>query len=145
MSIEQEFSEYQDIWDDCNLGYVICENKSGLSGLPAINEIISKNARFNSYKSGISQLSQRVENEAQRLFFEMTNEAISMSYGDHRQLSDDELYRLFYSFIRSVGDGEFFTNFSDDGWFSLTNHTRDSLFCLVGKEKIGMWFSYDDE
>lgn len=152
MSIEKEFIKYHDIWGDCSLGYVISENKSGLSGLAAIKVIISENTKFNFHpwldtKEEISLpengINQRSKNEAQKLFLIMAKEAIS--YGSDKQLSDSELNRLFHSFFSSVGDGEFFANFSNNSWQPVTKHTRDCLLCLVGKEKIGMWFSCDDE
>ncbi|MEW8316550.1 MAG: hypothetical protein AB2669_06455 [Candidatus Thiodiazotropha endolucinida] len=98
MSIESSFSKHQAIWDDCYLGYVICDNPNRSKGLRAIQKCVSHNVEFNFYpwlngkeeirlpENGLNQVTPE---EFGNLFMVMAKEAIN--YGSEIRLSNVEL------------------------------------------------------
>ncbi|WP_444913283.1 hypothetical protein [Microbulbifer sp. PAAF003] len=152
MSIKIEFCKHQDIWDDCYLGYVICENNSKNTGQEAIKAVIERDISFNFYpwlnetesislpKNGLIKISR---NEFENIFFRMAQEAVS--YGSDKRLLDREIKTILDSFITDVDGRDFYSNCTHSGWRPVTLHSRDNFLCVVGKHKIGMWLSCDDE
>lgn len=152
MSIESEFTKHQKIWDDCYLGYVFLPNSIGQTDQNAIKKCLSEVGSLNFYPwlnesetiifptGGLSQVS---FNKFENLFLAMANEAIR--HGSEYRLSESELKKLLTSFQEGLVDAKYFSNFTKSGWRPVTNHSRDSFLCAVGKHRIGMWLSCDDE
>jgi hypothetical protein len=152
MSIEESFAKYQDVWNDCYLGYILLNNPSGKTGQVVIQECLSQNTMLDFYpwlndkealtfpSSGLNKVSIQ---EFEDLFLHMAVEAIR--YGSEHEVSNADLKRLFASFQEEFVNPVFFSNFTRSGWRPVTNHSRDSFLCAVGENKIGMWLSCDDE
>jgi hypothetical protein len=95
MSIESSFSKHQAIWDDCYLGYVICDNHNRSKGQQAIQECISHNVEFDFYtwlngkeeirlpENGLNQVTPE---EFGNLFMVMAKEALNYLITSKAQL-----------------------------------------------------------
>jgi hypothetical protein len=152
MNIDLIFQENLNIWNDCNFGYVVCENTYGSSEPEAIAECWRECQYFNFYPlhefnhklvfpdQGLIEVG-RVE--FGNLFLQMATRAIVN--GSDMRLDVADLLNLLGSFLDEVIEPRFYSNFRDNSWAAVTTHSRDSLICAVGLNKIGMWLSYDDD
>ena len=153
MNIENVFSKYQYIWDDCNFGYVCSPNIFGSTRSIAIKECISSVKEFDFYPwnntekevlrfpdSGFGEITAI---ECKELFHYMVKEAIA--YGSEYRLKEGEISELLSAFVESVNNPQYYSNFSKSAWSPVTRHTEDSLLCVVGTDMIYMFFSCNDE
>lgn len=154
MNLEKIFSQYQHIWDECYLGYVICENPSGQTSLEVVNTIVREKKEFYFYpwlnekhgekivlpSIGVREISPE---EFKQLFLHMAQEAIA--YGSEVTLSKEELKSVLAAFLEDVKPRSCFSNFGISTWQPVTKHTQDSFLCAVGVQKLGFWFSCNDE
>lgn len=146
-----KFKQYQTIWDDCYLGYVIIPNQFENSEYTVIIKNLLLNNTFEFYpwldeeetihltKDSLHEIDTET---AKQNFIKMTLEAIH--YGSHYKLSENKLIKLFDAFLNEFSQPKYFCNFNG-GVSPVTNHTLSYFLCVIDKKQIGMWLSVNDE
>ncbi len=152
LTFQELFKQYQEVWDDCYLGYVIIPNKSKLDDYKSITQHISNQKMYDFYpwlnekeqiqlpKNGLHEINQF---EFIVNLVEMAKEAIN--YGSHKKISNNALNILAQTFVNEFHNPKYYSNFEGNNWTPVTYHSRDSFLCVVNNQKIGMWLSIDDE
>lgn len=150
---QNDFDVHRAIWEDCYVGYVILPNTTKTPTFEALSHCVQEHPYFAFYpwlneqeqitlpRRGLRPFER---NECVQLLINMLREGIA--YGSNLSLSQSTLQTLVLRFIGLFEENATFWSNTEQGtWNPVTQHTYDSLVCVVDSNYIGMWLSCNDE